>query len=83
MNDYDTSHDISIYSLGTRSPLSKGCYEFSNVSMQDKFVDRKLSTTSEEMEKEKIGEKEEKLGFVKKLNIIKLGEEEELQSVGE
>ena len=46
--------------MGTSSPLSEDYCEFSNVSVQEIFIDINLSDTSEELEKEKLREKEEK-----------------------
>ena len=43
MNDDDTTDNISFNFLGTSNTLSEGCCKFSDVYVQDVFLDRNLS----------------------------------------
>ena len=54
MNDDDfLSDNFSVNFLVASNHLYENCCGFSNVSVQEKFVDRKLSNKSEELEKGK------------------------------
>ncbi|XP_052622149.1 uncharacterized protein LOC128127582 [Lactuca sativa] len=83
LNTFDENSII----LGS-SPLFEGFCVFSNVSVQEKFADRNLSYTSEELVEDKLGEvKEEyripaveKSDRILKRNKLLEKEEEELES---
>ena len=55
-NDDFPPKNISVNYMGTKSPLSEGWCEFSNVSVQGKFADRNLSSIVEELVEDKLGE---------------------------
>ncbi|XP_023748966.1 uncharacterized protein LOC111897240 [Lactuca sativa] len=57
-NDDFPSENISVNYIGTNNPLLEGCCVLSNISMQEKFVDKNLSYTSGELAKDKLGENE-------------------------
>nr|KAJ0219452.1 hypothetical protein LSAT_V11C300153160 [Lactuca sativa] len=59
-NDDFPSDNVSVNYMVTISPLSEGCCEFSNVSVQEKFLNRNSSDNiSKELADDKLGEVEE------------------------
>ncbi|XP_023729260.1 uncharacterized protein LOC111876938 [Lactuca sativa] len=59
-NDDFPSENVFVNYMVTSSPLSEGCSEFSNVSVQEKFLDSNSSDNiSKELAEDKLGEVEE------------------------
>ncbi|KAL7585219.1 uncharacterized protein LOC111909842 [Lactuca sativa] len=87
-NDNFPFHNISINYLGTGSPLSEGCYEFSNIFVQGIFVDKNLSDTSEDKEnrtsrKEESFKKRRRKFLKKKMKIKKRKKSNHLKGLSE